>query len=94
MMKPNRIGRCLEYWDIFCESLAAMLIKRKHGIGSAARTKRGRLPWTNVEFADSPSGEIDELSEIHRPAVGTLARTRLLLLAALRVWELKRGIRD
>ncbi len=79
---------------LFCESLAAMPIKRKHEIGSAARTKRGRLRWMNVEFADSSLGEIDEFSEIHRPAVGTLARTRLLLLAALRVWELKRGIRD
>jgi len=27
-------------------------------------------------------------------APGTLARTKALLLAALRVWELKRGIRD
>ena len=29
-----------------------------------------------------------------RPAVGTLARTRNLILAALRVWELKQGIRS
>jgi len=29
-----------------------------------------------------------------RPAVGTLSRTKSLLLAALRVWELKQGIRD
>ena len=29
-----------------------------------------------------------------RPAVGTLTRTKSLLLAALRVWELKQGIRD
>ncbi|CAN5437195.1 hypothetical protein BH18VER2_BH18VER2_07020 [soil metagenome] len=28
------------------------------------------------------------------PAIGTLARTRRLILAALRVWELKRGIRE
>lgn len=32
--------------------------------------------------------------EPRRPAVGTLARTRTLILAALRVWELKHGIRD
>jgi hypothetical protein len=32
--------------------------------------------------------------EQSRPAVGTLARTRTLLLAALRVWELKQGIRS
>lgn len=29
-----------------------------------------------------------------RPAVGTLTRTKSLLLAALKVWELKNGIRD
>lgn len=32
--------------------------------------------------------------ETNRPAVGTLTRTKSLLLAALRVWELKQGIRD
>jgi hypothetical protein len=32
--------------------------------------------------------------EIVRPAVGTLSRTKTLLLAALKVWELKNGIRD
>lgn len=32
--------------------------------------------------------------EPKRPAVGTLSRTKSLLLAALRVWELKQGIRD
>jgi hypothetical protein len=32
--------------------------------------------------------------EIIRPAVGTLSRTKTLLLAALKVWELKNGIRD
>ena len=32
--------------------------------------------------------------EFARPAVGTLSRTKSLLLAALKVWELKNGIRD
>ena len=32
--------------------------------------------------------------EVVRPAVGTLSRTKSLLLAALRVWELKNGIRE
>jgi hypothetical protein len=32
--------------------------------------------------------------EPKRPAVGTLMQTRNLILAALRVWELKQGIRD
>mgnify|MGYP001795865825 CR=1 FL=1 len=33
-------------------------------------------------------------SDAPRPAVGTLTRTKSLLLAALRVWELKQGIRE
>ena len=33
-------------------------------------------------------------TEAPRPAVGTLTRTKSLLLAALRVWELKQGIRE
>lgn len=40
--------------------------------------------------AAAKSGE----SEPTRPAVGTLTRTKSLLLAALRVWELKQGIRE
>jgi len=28
------------------------------------------------------------------PAIGTMARTKRLIMAALRVWELKHGIRD
>lgn len=28
------------------------------------------------------------------PGIGTLTRTKRLILAALRVWELKQGIRD
>ena len=36
----------------------------------------------------------DEDEEFIRPAVGTLSRTKSLLLAALKVWELKNGIRD
>jgi hypothetical protein len=32
--------------------------------------------------------------EAVRPAVGTLSRTKSLLLAALKVWELKNGIHD
>ncbi len=35
-----------------------------------------------------------EPGEVVRPAVGTLTRTKSLLLAALKVWELKNGIRD
>ncbi len=43
----------------------------------------------------TPSVQTHESSDEERlPRIGTLARTRRLLLAALRVWELKNGIRD
>jgi hypothetical protein len=39
--------------------------------------------------------EIDALSgEPELPGIGTMARTKRLILAALRVWELKQGIRE
>ena len=41
--------------------------------------------------AGSESDGAEEIEET-RPAPGTLMRTRRLLLAALRVWELKNGI--
>ncbi len=50
---------------------------------SRAKPKRRRRGTTSVA---------DE--EITRPAPGTLSRTKSLLLAALKVWELKNGIRD
>jgi hypothetical protein len=37
---------------------------------------------------------VEEEEDEFRPAVGTLGRTKLLLLAALRVWELKNGYRS
>jgi hypothetical protein len=50
---------------------------------SRAKPKRRRRKGTAV-------GD----GEITRPAAGTLSRTKSLLLAALKVWELKNGIRD
>jgi hypothetical protein len=55
------------------------LPKRK----TSKKTKRGRKTTT----AKIPGEE-------NRAAVGTLTRTKSLLLAALKVWELKQGIRD
>jgi hypothetical protein len=46
-----------------------------------AKQRRAKVPVSSVDARK-------------RPAVGTLARTRNLLLAALRVWELKQGIRS
>ena len=44
--------------------------------------------------AQQTSGATMATSNTAIPAPGTLARTRRLLLAALRLWELKRRIRD
>ena len=41
----------------------------------------------------APSDEIEE-SYAQSPPAGTLARTKRLIMAALRVWELKQGIRE
>ena len=49
-----------------------------------AKAKRGRPRKTNVA----------QTVERELPAVGTLTRTKSLLLAALRVWELKHRITD
>jgi hypothetical protein len=39
--------------------------------------------------------EVEAVEEdLQLPGIGTMARTKRLILAALRVWELKRGIRD
>ena len=51
------------------------------------RAKTARRPRKKASGAD-----LDK--EKTRPAIGTLSRTKSLLLAALKVWELKNGIRD
>ena len=51
--------------------------------GGKAKARRGR-PRKNVSAA----------AEKELPAAGTLTRTKSLLLAALRVWELKHRISD
>ena len=50
-----------------------------------------RPPQKQKRRAKAAPGEEDEPV---RPAVGTLSRTKTLLLAALKVWELKNGIRE
>ena len=51
---------------------------------SAARLKQENHPGTTN----------DGLEPAPRGAVGSLARTKRLILAAVRVWELKRAIRE
>ena len=66
----------------------------------------GHLGKTEVAVRPRPRTKISKNSkrrrkkssttddELIRPAAGTLTRTKSLLLAALKVWELKNGIRD
>jgi hypothetical protein len=49
---------------------------------------QGKIPKRRPKSNQTVNGERA------RPAVGTLSRTKSLLLAALKVWELKNGIRD
>jgi hypothetical protein len=51
------------------------------------RTRTGRS--RSIKDAEEIEEELESL-----PRIGSLARTRRLLLAALKVWELKHGIRD
>src|SRR5262245_18333983 len=64
-------------------SVAYLAGMMKSGMNATRASRRRR----RITFSTSVDLE-------HRPAVGTLARTKSLLLAALRVWELKNGIRD
>ena len=52
--------------------------------GGKTKARRGRPPKNNTHD--------DDVRDM--PAVGTLMRTKSLLLAALRVWELKHRITD
>lgn len=53
---------------------------------------RRRPPRAGKRRAKPPKPLV--IDEPPIPAIGTMARTRRLILAALRVWELKRGIRE
>ena len=46
-----------------------------------------------LKRAKPPEGDASPI-EPRLPGIGTMARTRRLILAAVRVWELKRGIRE
>ena len=54
--------------------------------------RRPRRETGRRRLKPPPSAELD--LEENLPAVGTMARTKRLILAALRVWELNHGIRD
>ena len=59
--------------------------------GTAPRSRKRRM---SQKFKRRSKSAKDAQEEPSYAAVGTLTRTKRLLLAALRVWELKHGIRD
>jgi len=59
----------------------------KPGAGPKSAGKKRR------RFASNQRAEEEIFADYH-PRGGTLIRTRRLILAAVRLWELKRGIRD
>ena len=75
-------GPYLQYATVRANNIFAKLRDRE-GVDEAAIL--GAL-------ASTPAAALED--EVIRPAVGTLSRTKTLLLAALKVWELKNGIRD
>jgi hypothetical protein len=64
------------------ESVARRVKKSKNGRRPRGRTKSGKSPSAANEY------------DVSMAAAGTLTRTKALLLAALRVWELKHRIHD
>jgi hypothetical protein len=73
----------------------AMPGRKQNGNGAATHPKPSRLQWECAdERREMPATRIEQLSGLRGPAPGTLIRTRRLILAAIRVWELKHGIRD
>jgi hypothetical protein len=60
------------------------------GIGGSGISKRAFRHRSKRQAR----GAAARIREEKRPAPGTLAQTRNLIMAALRVWELKQGIRD
>ena len=70
------------------------MLRRQNAEGVAGRGGLPKTPHRTSE--DTKNFETpDETSAPERLSrIGTIARTRRLLMAALRVWELKNGIRD
>jgi hypothetical protein len=58
-----------------------------------ARSRPKPAAKTEQEIPNAPHDENEELF-VQSPPAGTLARTKRLIMAALRVWELKQGIRE
>ncbi|HYY14432.1 MAG TPA: hypothetical protein VE758_08385 [Chthoniobacterales bacterium] len=62
--------------------------------GSSARRTRNSKGKRKTRGKGKAGGSAHPDSQHEMAAVGSLTRTKALLLAALRVWELKHRIRD
>jgi hypothetical protein len=67
------------------------LVKRKR----TSKLRKTEFSAAKSRFSAPQTARVvvDEDETIMQPAVDTLYRTKRLLLAALRVWELKNGLR-
>jgi hypothetical protein len=76
-----------------CENSKVTMIKNtlRETKGASRRSVRRR---NEPNPRRSPTAAVILRAEPRRAGIGTLARTNLLILAAVRVWELRRGIRD
>ena len=74
-----------------CKSVFSEIIDM---IRTTPKPEKARTRVTESLYLARETGlDLDE-TEPRRPSPATLARTHTLLLAALRVWELKNGIGD
>ncbi len=67
--------------------------------GDAPASPHSPLPLPSEQLSEPPlsataSGKMEESSETFPRREAGLMRTRRLILAAVRVWELKRGLRE
>ena len=88
---------CARCGVLACKLLTALVTMNPDSTGIANLTTGGTIghQWSKSRLPrQSKRGRPKTATERKRPRHGTLAQTCNLILAALRVWELKRGIRD
>jgi len=81
-------------YDVLIGRQSTMPAKRAEKGHSATRKKPARRRGKASRKIQQSSGATIPTSNTDVPARETLTRMRKLLLAALRLWELRRGIRD
>ncbi len=67
---------------------------KQHEIATPRPRRSSQKKSPRAQKRRAPQAAAPAAKEARRPAIGSLSRTRNLLLAALRVWELKQGLRN